>query len=304
MSAGLCGGFRLTGQAGSIDRGSRTLNILSIQSSVAYGHVGNSAAVFALQRLGFEVWAVNTVELSNHPGHGGWRGHFATPATVAEIVRGLEDRGVLAQCHGVLTGYLGDPGMGEVVIDAIGLVRAANPDVCVCCDPVMGDAGRGFFVRPGIPEFFRERALAHADLVVPNAFELEFLAGQPCAGVEDALVAADIVRGLGPGLVVVTGLTPGPGRVATMAVAADGAWVVDTPHVDGPKNGAGDLFSALFLGHALRTTDPAAALAGAVSATHAMMVASAAAGSMELTLIAAQNVLVEPKSLFKAERLR
>ncbi len=297
-------GRRFPEQATSIDRGGRALNILSIQSSVAYGHVGNSAAVFTLQRLGFEVWAVNTVALSNHPGHGGWRGHFATPASVAEIVRGLDDRGVLARCDAVLTGYLGDPGMGEVAIDAILRVRAANRDVRVCCDPVMGDAGRGFFVRPGIPEFFRERALAHADIVVPNAFELEFLAGRSCAGVEEALVAADIVRALGPGLVVVTGLAPGPGRIATLAVGADGAWIVDTPFVDGPKNGAGDLFSALFLGHALRTADTAAALAGAVSATHAMMGASAAAGSMELTLIAAQNLLVEPKFLFKAERLR
>ncbi len=284
-------------------RGSRALNILSIQSSVAYGHVGNSAAVFALQRLGFEVWAVNTVEFSNHPGHGGWRGHFATPPSVAEIVRGLEDRGVLARCDAVLTGYLGDPGMGEVVIDAVERVRAASPRARVCCDPVMGDAGRGFFVRPGIPEFYRERALAHADMVVPNAFELEYLAGRPCEDVEGALAAADAVRALGPDLVVVTGLRPEPGRVATLAVESEGAWIVDTPLVDGPKNGAGDLFSALFLGHALRAADPASALADAVSATHAMMDASAA-GSMELTLIAAQNLLVEPKFLFKAGRLR
>jgi pyridoxine kinase len=137
--------------------------ILSIQSWVAYGHVGNAAAVFPLQRLGFEVWAVNTVQFSNHTGYGAWRGAVFEKSAIAEVIRGIEERGVLGQCAAVLSGYMGDAGIGEVVLEAAANVRAANPGALYCCDPVIGDFGRGVFVRPGIAEFFAEKALPRAD---------------------------------------------------------------------------------------------------------------------------------------------
>ena len=153
------------------------MKILSIQSSVAYGHVGNSAAVFPLQRLGHEVWPVLTVHFSNHTGYGAWRGPLLDPADVREVIAGIDDRGVLGECDAVLSGYQGDPAVGAVILDAVARVKAANPDAVYCCDPVMGDVGRGMFVRPGIPEFMRDTVVPQADILTPNHFELDFLAG-------------------------------------------------------------------------------------------------------------------------------
>ena len=155
------------------------MNILSIQSWVAYGHVGNAAAVFPLQRLGAEVWAVNTVQFSNHPGYGAWTGQVFSGAQVAAVIDGIAARGVLARCEAVLSGYLGEAGVGEAVLDAVGRVRAANPAAVYCCDPVIGDDGSGVYVRPGIADFMRERAMPASDLATPNRFELEQLTGQP-----------------------------------------------------------------------------------------------------------------------------
>ncbi|MFC7543031.1 pyridoxal kinase [Siccirubricoccus deserti] len=118
------------------------MNILSIQSWVAYGHVGNASAVFPLQRLGAEVWAVNTVQFSNHPGHGGFRGQVFSGGLVRDCVQGIAERGVLPQCDAVLSGYIGEAGIGGAVVDAVRQVKSANPRALYCCDPVIGDAGR------------------------------------------------------------------------------------------------------------------------------------------------------------------
>src|ERR1700755_1818280 len=144
------------------------MTILSIQSSVAYGHVGNSAAVFPLQRIGGEVWPVNTAHFSNHAGYGSWRAIILPVAGLAEVILGIEERGVLHECNGVLSGYMGDASLGEVILDAFNRVKKANPKATYCCDPVMGDVGRGFFVRQGIPEFMRDRAVPPAHIVTPN----------------------------------------------------------------------------------------------------------------------------------------
>ena len=172
--------------------------ILSIQSAVAYGHVGNSAAVFPLQRLGFEVWPVNTVLFSNHTGYGAWRGRVVGLDWVEEIIEGIAERGAIPRTRAVLSGYLGDPSLGEAVLRVVARVRAERPDMLYACDPVMGDEGRGFFVRPGIPEFFRDHAVPAADIVTPNQFELAWLAGRPVDGLDDALAAAAAVRATGP----------------------------------------------------------------------------------------------------------
>src|ERR1700754_3599978 len=154
------------------------MNILSIQSWVAYGHVGNAAAMFPMQRLGHEVFAVNTVQFSNHTGYGAWKGSVFTGDAVREVVTGIEDRGALARCDGVLSGYMGDASIGEAILDAVARVKAANPKALYCCDPVFGDVGRGIFVREGIADFMRERSVPAADIITPNHFELESLAGQ------------------------------------------------------------------------------------------------------------------------------
>src|SRR4051794_3780153 len=156
------------------------MNILSIQSWVAYGHVGNASAVFPLQRLGAEVWAINTVQFSNHTGYGSWRGQVFAGDAVLELVAGIERRGVLGECDAVLSGYMGDGGIGEAILDTVARVRAANAAALYCCDPVIGDAGRGVYVRPGLPALIRDRALPEADIATPNAFELAELTGRSC----------------------------------------------------------------------------------------------------------------------------
>src|SRR5919202_1436301 len=174
------------------------MNVLSVQSWVAYGHVGNAAALLPMQRLGVEVWAVNTVQFSNHPGHGDWRGQVFAGEAVREVLAGIEARGVLPACDGVLSGYLGDMGVGEAVLDAVARVRAANARALYCCDPVIGDMDRGVYVRPDIPEFMRARAVPAANVVTPNHFELELLAGRAVRDAADLKAAVAAVHALGP----------------------------------------------------------------------------------------------------------
>ncbi len=208
------------------------MKILSIQSSVAYGHVGNSAAVFPLQRLGHEVWPVLTVHFSNHTGYGAWRGPLLAADDVREVIAGIEDRGVLGQADAVLSGYQGDPAVGAIILDTVARVKELNPDAVYCCDPVMGDVGRGMFVRPGIPEFMRDTVVPQADIVTPNHFELDFLAGRETRTLDDILDAVDEVRERGPRDVLVTSVIHGDvpeGRLDMVAVSDEGAWAVETP---------------------------------------------------------------------------
>ena len=284
------------------------MNVLSIQSSVAYGHVGNSAAVFPLQRLGISVWPVNTVHFSNHTGYGEWRGTVLPAEDVAEVVQGIEDRGVLGDCDAVLSGYLGDASLGRVVLDAVAGVKAANPRAVYCCDPVMGDTGGGFFVRPGIPEFVRDRAVPGADIVTPNQFELEFLSGVTVRTLEEALGASDRVRSLGPDLVLTTSLLPrrdGPeGPMGMLAVWGEGAWLVETPLLPLEVNGAGDAAAALFLAHWLRGVGPAKALSKTASSVHAVLEATKDARAREMRLVDAQDAIANPPDRFPARRVR
>ena len=283
------------------------MSILSIQSSVAYGHVGNSAAVFPLQRMGFEVWPVNTVHFSNHTGYGQWRGQVLPAEDVADIIRGIEDRGVLAGCDVVLSGYMGDASLGEVIVGAAGRVKELNPKAIYCCDPVMGDAGRGFFVRPGIPRFIKEVAVPAADVVTPNQFELEFLTGVEVRDLDDALEAADKARRLGPETVLTTSLRRTDAAAETiemLAVSKEGAWLVQTPMLALEVNGAGDATAALFLASLLRGAALEEALSMTASAVYAVLEETHRTGSREMSLVCAQESIVEPPRWFEARQIR
>src|SRR3954471_7075224 len=229
---------------------------MSIQSSVAYGYVGNSAAVFPLQRLGHEVWPVLTGNFSNHTGYGEGRGPLVAPPDVAAVIDGISERGALPGIDAVLSGYQGDPAVGAVILDAVAQVKAANPEAVYCCDPVMGDVGRGMFVRPGIPEFMRDQVVPAADVITPNHFELDFLSGRESRTASDVLDAADAVRATGPRTVLVTSVltdeTP-EGSVDLVAVSEDGAWSSRTPLLPITPNGCGDVTAAVFLAHLLST---------------------------------------------------
>src|SRR5689334_13937633 len=191
--------------------------VLSVQSRVAYGHVGNAASVFPLQRLGIEAWALDTVAFSNHTGHGRWRGSAIAAAQIAELFEGIAALGVLPRIDAVLSGYLGDAATGPVLLDIVERVRAANPRALFCVDPVIGDTDTGSYVTPGIAEFFRDRALALADIVTPNLFELEYLSGRRIASLAEASEAAEVLRVRGPDIVLLTSLALEPGRITMLA---------------------------------------------------------------------------------------
>ena len=280
------------------------MNLLSIQSHVAYGHVGNAAAVFPLQRLGVEVWPIHTVQFSNHTGYGAWRGEVFGAGAIRDVMQGIEDRGVLPTCDGVLSGYLGSAEIGGSILDAVARVKLANQRALFCCDPVIGDVGRGVFVRPGIPEFLRERALPAADVVTPNQFELDYLSGFAGKTIEEAVRACGAIHAMGPKTVLVTSLhledTPRD-SIELLASGPDGCFRVRTPLLDISVNGAGDAIAALFFFHLLKSGSAAEALSKATSSIFGVLKQTKEAGAREILIVSAQEELVNPSRIFKPE---
>lgn len=288
------------------------MNILSIHSSVALGHVGNSGIGFVLRRLGHEVWPINTVTFSNHPAHGGFRGRVTPAAEIAELVQGLGERGVLARCDAVLSGYLGAVEQGAAVSDAVTAVRKANPRALWLLDPVIGDgtgAAARAYVKPGIAEWLRDRAAPEADILTPNAFELAALSGRAVDTTETALAAMEAVRAgsaRGPCAVIATGLglcDAPPERVTSLAVDGRGAWRVAVPRVNHPAHGAGDIFAAVLLGRLLGGEPLPQALAGAAACLSGI-IARTGAAEADLAVVAAQDEIAAPRQFVPVEALR
>jgi len=282
------------------------LNILAIHSWVAYGHVGNAAALFPLQRLGAEVWAVNTVQYSNHPGYGGFAGRAAEPAELAALIAGIAARGVFPRCDGVLSGYAPSPGTAVAMAEAAARVRAANPPALYCCDPVLGDAGR-LYIAPDAAAALRDRTLPQADLATPNAFELGWLTGRETARLDEARAAAAALaarmRPGGPRVVLVTSLrteATEAGSLDMLALACGQSFLLRTPELKLAANGAGDALAALFLFHMLTAGAVRPALERAAAALFGVLRRTAEAGARELLLVAAQEELVAPSHRFSA----
>lgn len=283
------------------------MTVLAIQSQVVYGHVGNSAAVFPLQRLGIDVWPAPTVVFSHHPGHGGAGGGALPADFVANVLRGLVALGRLSECHAAMTGYLGSVANGIAALAAVAALRDANPRAIYLCDPVMGDRHTGLYVAKDLPDFFRAHAMPRAEIATPNQFELERLAGKRITTLESALDAAEALRALGPRIVIVTSLEradAGEEVAETLAVSTDGAWLVRNPRIAKVPQGAGDLFAALFLGHYLKSRDVAQALGRAVASTYGVLITSSDLGLDELALVQAQDEIVAPSTRFEPARLR
>jgi pyridoxine kinase len=283
------------------------MNILSIQSWVAYGHVGNASAVFPLQRLGAEVWSINTVQFSNHTGYGHWTGQVYTGDQVRELVDGIAARDVLRHCDAVLSGYMGDAGIGEAILHAVARVREENPGALYCCDPVIGDVEEGVYVREGIEEFLRDQALPQADIATPNRFELERLTGCDCATLSEAQHAVErlamTMRPDGLRCVLLTSLetelTPGD-HVDLLVWEAGRFHLLRTPRLPVVVNGAGDAIAALFLFHRIASGSSVKALEEAGSAVHGLLRRTAEAGSREILTVAAQDEFVAPAMRFVA----
>lgn len=282
------------------------MNILSIQSHVAFGHVGNSSAVFPMQRLGCEVWPIHTVQFSNHTGYGAWKGRVFDGPMVEEILEGIADRGVLPTCDGVLSGYMGSPDIGAAILSAVARVRAANEDALYCCDPVIGDVGRGVFVRPGIPELMRDKVVPAADVITPNQFELEYLSGREIRTLDDAKRAVAAVQEGGPRVVLVTSLhtSDTPADAIDMLAGEGGRFFrMRKPKLSVNVNGAGDAVAALFFVHYARTRSAETALAEAGAAIFGLLKRTQDAGSREILTVAAQDEFVAPTRRFPVERV-
>ncbi|WP_019180651.1 pyridoxal kinase PdxY [Microbacterium yannicii] len=283
------------------------MKILSIQSAVAYGHVGNSAAVFPLQRIGVEVLPVYTVNFSNHTGYGAWRGPLISPDDVRDVILGIEERGVLPQIDVVLSGYQGGEGIADVILDAVARVKEANPGAVYACDPVMGNAKSGCFVAPAIPDLLRDRVVPAADIITPNQFELGYLTDTSPDTLESTLQSVDLVRATGPGTVLVTSVERpdrDPETIEMLAVNDAGAWLIATPYIPMKANGSGDVTAALFTAHYRRTADAADALARTTSSVFDLLERTHASGERELQLVESQEAYASPRMQFTVQQVR
>ncbi|MFB8147155.1 pyridoxal kinase PdxY [Microbacterium sp. NPDC056003] len=282
------------------------MKILSIQSAVAYGHVGNSAAVFPLQRIGVEVLPVYTVNFSNHTGYGAWRGPLISPDDVREVILGIEERGAFPEIDVVLSGYQGGEGIADVILDTVQRVKQANPSAVYSCDPVMGNAKSGCFVAPAIPILLRDRVVPAADIITPNQFELGFLTDTQPDTLETTLASVELIRATGPRTVLVTSVErpDAPDETVEMlAVDDSGAWIVRTPHIPMKANGSGDVTAALFTAHYRGTGDLAYALARTTSSVFDLLERTHASGQRELQLVESQEAYASPRMQFDVTRV-
>lgn len=288
-------------------------NILSIQSAVAYGHVGNSAAVFPLQRIGHEVWPVYTVNYSNHTGYGAWEGPIIPASDVAAVISGIRDRGAFPLIDGILTGYQASPDIADVIVSTVRDIKAENPSALYACDPVMGSAKSGCFVSDAIPPLFRSTIVPAADIITPNQFELGYLTEQKADDLDSTLAAVGAAREMGPSMVLVTSVERPDAQEDTIEMVAvddHGKWIVRTPKLPFKRNGSGDVTAALFTGHYLHALAQGDernaardALAKTASAVYDMLKLTYEADSRELKLVEAQDFFANPAMQFEVEAL-
>lgn len=282
------------------------MNILSIQSHVSYGHVGNSAAVFPLQRIGHEVWPVHTVNFSNHTGYGQWGGELIPAAQVRNVIDGMEQRGAFGRIDAILSGYQGGSDIADVIVDAVARIKEANPQAVYACDPVMGNAKSGCFVSDLIPPLLRDKVVPVADIITPNQFELEYLTGVPAHDTASTLEAIAAAQEMGPNTVLVTSVrrpeTPAD-AIEMIAANEQGAWLVQTPFIDFKRNGSGDVTAALFTGHYIRERNAADALARTASSVFDLIETTFKADSRELLIIESQEAIAHPRLQFEVEQI-
>lgn len=282
------------------------MSVLSIQSTVAVGHVGNSAAVFPMQRLGFEVWAIPTVLFSNHPGYQSHEGADVPLSIQRAVVDGIDQLDHFEHCEAILSGYLGNVETAEFVVETVERIKGINQDTIYFCDPVIGDMLRKVYVQGKLADFVRDHLLGYADIIAPNAFELEFLSGRKQKNLDDCLIAADLIRARGPQTVLVTsvpGRKGGKSTLSNIVVTDEGAWRVTVPKLPLRAKGTGDVFSALFLAHKLRGEKTASALELATSTLYGIIDDTIRHDGDELRLIDAQAEYLNPSFYVDAVRI-
>ena len=281
--------------------------ILSIQSHVTYGHAGNSAAVFPMQRMGLEVWPIHTVHFSNHTQYPqGWTGTAVSGGAISEIFEGLVKLGILENIAAIITGYLGDASHCSVVESIVKQVKAANPDCLYLCDPVMGAPDKGCIVSDGVAESLVGTLMPMADILVPNQFELTQFTGMEIHSLNDAVAACAKARSLGPKMVVAKHLHSVEGAAFSMLMVNEaGTYLAQRPHLTFERQpvGAGDMISATFVAGLLSGLGPERAFEHCNNAVYGVLKKTEEAGEWELQTIAAQREFETPVSDYKVQQL-
>ena len=274
--------------------------VIVISSHVVRGSVGNRAAVFALETLGFPVWAVPTITLPWHPGHGPATRIVAPPEQFAALMADLERAPWLGEVGAVLSGYLGDAGQAKAIASLVGAVRAKNPRALYICDPVTGDSG-GLYVPEATARAMREHLLPIADIATPNRYELEWLAGGKLADMEAVIAAA---RQAGPSTMLVTS-APGTvaGSIGNLLVDADQALLAEHRIISRPPNGLGDLTAAVYLARTLCGLPAAKALQSTTASVYEILARTAKRGGDELQLETDAQSLSNPMAVVQLRQL-
>lgn len=265
--------------------------VISIQSQVVHGHVGNSAALFPMQAAGLEVAAIPTVLFSNTPDYPTLRGAALPADLFADLLRGAEERGLPQRATWLLTGYIGSVEVAELLAGFVARCKAANPALRYLCDPVMGDHGPGLYVPEAIAGVIRDRLLPLADLATPNSFELACLAGHDIARLEDLLPAVAALRLMPGARIIATGCmlaeTPAGQMESLVVTQGDGAATIGrhpTPHLPIALAGTGDLFAALLVAFLARGRDLPAAIDLAQRLTGQALAHAGRVGAREILL--------------------
>lgn len=284
-------------------------NVLSIQSHVVYGYAGNKAAVFPMQLLGIDVWALNTVQFSNHTQYGKWKGVVLPQEQIGEITQGIDEIDALHECNAILSGYIGAAEQGDAILAAVEKIKSKNPDAVYFCDPVMGHPDKGCIVADGVAEFLRDKAMLKADIIAPNLVELRELTGLPVENFEQALDAIRFILAKGAKRVLVKHLSKvgqDPNKFEMLLATQNGIWHISRPlHEFKAKDpvGVGDLTSGVFLANLLNGKSDIDAFEHTANAVNDVMTITAESGKYELQIIKAREFIVNPKSRYKAVKI-
>jgi len=285
-------------------------SVLSIQSWVSHGYVGNRCSVFALQLLGIECDAIHTVHFSNHTGYATWKGDIFDGAHIDRVWQGLKANNLSNYSH-LLTGYVNSASCLRTVVDIFKQMKETNPNLVWACDPVMGDDGK-LYVSKDLVAIYRDEVIAHADFLFPNQTECEVLTGLPIKSVQDAIVALNWLHDKGIPNVIITSLNlpeSHPSQIVILGSSKVSDKVVQfqltVPKIirKEPFFGTGDLFAALVVAWSTRGDPLIIACEKAVNTLQSVLHKTFESNSFELKLVQAKNDIENPTTTFQAKIL-
>ncbi len=274
--------------------------VIVVSSHVVRGSIGNRACVFALETLGFPVWALPTVVLPWHPGHRPGTRIVANPEQFAALTDDLCRAPWLGEVGAIVSGYLGDPQQAASVAKLVIALKQKRRDAVFLCDPVIGDGGQ-LYVPNATAEAIRDRLVTLADILTPNRYEFEWLTGDRYnsnSELIDAVLQFNSTRTL-----ITSAFAANPASTGNLLVTADRAWLATHRRIDNPPNGLGDLTSALFLARILAGVEDAKALQTTTASVFEILARTAKRGADELTLETDAASFANPMALVQLQQL-